>query len=170
MDLKKYIRNIPDFPRPGIQFKDITPLLKDRLAFNNAIDSIAEKLKDKEIDLIVAPEARGFLIGSPLAYKMECGFVPVRKKGKLPAERISIEYELEYGTDFLEIHKDAIKPGQKVFIFDDLLATGGTIKSVISLVNKLGGEVIGLGFLIELSFLKGRDNLANYEVWSLINY
>lgn len=101
---------------------------------------------------------------------MECGFVPVRKKGKLPAERISIEYELEYGTDFLEIHKDAIKPGQKVFIFDDLLATGGTIKSVISLVNKLGGEVIGLGFLIELSFLKGRDNLANYEVWSLINY
>ncbi|MDK2823136.1 MAG: adenine phosphoribosyltransferase [Clostridia bacterium] len=170
MDLKKYIRIIPDFPKEGIRFKDITPLLGDGKAFKHAINLLAEKIKGKEIDLIVGPEARGFVIGGPLAYKLECGFVPVRKKGKLPGETVNATYVLEYGKDALEIHKDAIKPGQKVFITDDLLATGGTMKTTIELVERLGGQVVGLGFFIELTYLEGRNSLTGYDVISLLKY
>jgi len=170
MDLKKYIRIVPDFPKEGISFKDITPLLGDGRAFKIAIDLLAEEINDKEIDLVVGPEARGFVIGGPLAYKLECGFVPVRKKGKLPAETVGAAYELEYGKDELEIHSDAIKPGQKVFIADDLLATGGTMKTTIELVEKLGGQVVGLGFIIELADLEGRRTLEDYDVFSLLEY
>jgi len=170
MDLKNYIRIIPDFPKEGIRFKDITPLLGDGQAFKYAIDLLSQGLDKKEIDLVVGPEARGFVIGGPLAYKLECGFVPIRKKGKLPAEAVSASYELEYGKDELEIHKDAIKPGQRVFIADDLLATGGTMKTTIELVQKLGGQVVGLGFIIELAYLEGRKNLQGYDVISLLKY
>jgi len=170
MDLKKYIRIIPDFPKAGIRFKDITPLLGNGQAFKYAIDLLAQGLNNQEIDLVVGPEARGFVIGGPLAYKLGCGFVPVRKKGKLPAEIVSAVYELEYGKDELEIHKDAITPGQKVFIADDLLATGGTMKTTIELVEKLGGQVVGLGFIIELAYLEGRKNLEGYNVISLLKY
>lgn len=170
MNLKDFIRIVPDFPKPGIKFKDITPLLANGYAFQTAIDNLAEKLQGQDIDLIIGPEARGFVIGGPLAYKLGCGFIPVRKKGKLPAETIKAQYELEYGFDVLEIHQDAIKPGQKVFITDDLLATGGTMKTTIELVEKLGGQVVGLGFLIELSYLKGRDKLAGHTVISLLQY
>ncbi|KJS83894.1 MAG: adenine phosphoribosyltransferase [Peptococcaceae bacterium BICA1-8] len=170
MDLKEYIRVIPDFPKKGIRFLDITPLLGDGKAFKYAIDQLINEIKDKRIDIIVGPEARGFVIGGPLAYKLECGFVPIRKKGKLPADTISASYELEYGQDELEIHKDAIKPGQRIFIADDLLATGGTMRTTINLIEKLGGQVVGLGFLIELSFLEGRDNLLGYDIISLLEY
>ena len=170
MDLKKYIRIIPDFPTKGINFKDITPLLKDGKAYKAAIDQLSELIREKQIDIIVGPEARGFVIGGPLAYKLECGFIPVRKKGKLPAASLTSAYELEYGKDELQIHKDAILPGQKVFICDDLLATGGTIKTTISMVEKLGGQVVGVGFIIELSYLDGRKQLENYDVFSLLRY
>ncbi|RKD34649.1 adenine phosphoribosyltransferase [Thermohalobacter berrensis] len=170
MDLRTKIRNIKDFPKEGINFKDITTVLKDKDAFKECIDQIADQLKDKEIDIIVGPEARGFLIGAPLAYKLGAGFVPVRKPGKLPAETISAEYELEYGTDKLEIHKDAIKPGQKVVVVDDLLATGGTVKSTVSLIEELGGEVVAISFFIELEFLKGREALEGYEVNSIVKF
>jgi len=167
MDLREYIRVIPDFPKEGIRFLDITPLLGDGKAFKYAVDQLITEIKDKKIDIIVGPEARGFVIGGPLAYKLECGFVPIRKKGKLPADTT---YELEYGKDELEIHKDAIKPGQRVFIADDLLATGGTMKTTINLIEELGGQVVGLGFFIELSFLEGSNNLAGYDIISLIKY
>lgn len=170
MDLKNMIRNIKDFPKEGINFKDITPVLKDKKAFKQCIDEMAEQIKDKDIDLIVGPEARGFLIGAPLAYKLGVGFVPVRKPGKLPAETIKHEYELEYGTDVLEMHKDAIKPGQKVLVVDDLLATGGTVYSIINMVESLGGKVVGVHFFIELEFLNGRDMISEYEVQSLIKF
>ncbi|MGI6225131.1 MAG: adenine phosphoribosyltransferase [Peptococcales bacterium] len=170
MDLSSYIRIIPDFPQKGISFKDITPLLGDGKAFKSAIDSLAKDLGTKNIDIVVGPEARGFVIGGPLAYKLECGFVPVRKKGKLPGSTVSATYELEYGQDQLEIHRDAIKPGQRVFITDDLLATGGTMKTTIELVEQLGGQVVGLGFLIELTYLDGRKNLKGYDVISLLKY
>jgi adenine phosphoribosyltransferase len=170
MDLKDYIAIVPDFPTKGISFKDITPLLGDAKAFKYAIDLMAQKIGDKEVDLIIGPEARGFVIGGPLAYKLGCGFVPVRKNGKLPRETIGAAYQLEYGKDILEIHSDGIKPGQKVFIADDLLATGGTIKTTIELVEKLGGQIVGLGFIIELSELEGRKALEGYDVFSLINY
>lgn len=170
MDLTKYIRIIPDFPKKGISFKDITPLLGDGKAFKYAIDSLAKEISLKNIDIVVGPEARGFVIGGPLAYKLECGFVPVRKKGKLPATTVGASYELEYGHDELEIHNDAIKPGQRVFITDDLLATGGTMKTTIELVERLGGQVVGLGFIIELANLEGRKNLKDYEILSLLKY
>ncbi|NLT94782.1 MAG: adenine phosphoribosyltransferase [Clostridia bacterium] len=170
MNLKDYIAIIPDFPAKGISFKDITPLLGDKEAFRYAIDLMAQKIENKEVDVVVGPEARGFVIGGPLAYKLGCGFVPVRKKGKLPRETISASYELEYGKDVLEIHRDGIKPGQKVFIADDLLATGGTIKTTIELVERLGGQIVGLGFIIELVDLEGRKTLEGYEVFSLISY
>ncbi|MDK2835585.1 MAG: adenine phosphoribosyltransferase [Thermosediminibacterales bacterium] len=170
MDLKSKIREIKDFPKAGICFKDITTLLKDGKSFKYAIQQMAKDLEDKKIDVIAGPEARGFLIGAPLAYELGVGFVPARKKGKLPAEVIKAEYQLEYGTDILEMHKDAIKPGQKVLVVDDLLATGGTIVSTIKLVEELGGEVVGLSFLIELSFLNGREALSDYEVFSIIKY
>lgn len=168
MDLQKYIRTIEDFPTEGISFKDVTTLLKDGDAFKYAIKAIADKLRELEVDIVVGPEARGFLFGAPVAYELGVGFVPVRKPGKLPAETISYEYELEYGKDALEIHKDAIKKDARVAVVDDLLATGGTILSAVRLVEQLGGKVVHVGFLIELEFLKGRENLKGYEVSSII--
>ncbi|WP_425061196.1 Adenine phosphoribosyltransferase [Sporomusa carbonis] len=170
MNLREKIRNIPDFPQQGIQFKDITTLLKDGKAFRLAIDMLAEHYQKQHIDVVLGPEARGFAIGAPVAYVLGAGFVPIRKPGKLPAETISYEYSLEYGKDALEIHKDAIEPGSKVLIADDLLATGGTTMATIKLVERLGGQVVGLAFLIELSFLNGREVLNGYDITSLIKY
>ena len=170
MDLKDKIRIIPDFPEQGIRFKDITTLLKDGEAFRYCIDEFANELKGVDFDLIVGPESRGFIVGTPLSYAMKKGFVPVRKPGKLPGETVKYEYKLEYGSDSLEIHRDAIKPGQKVIIVDDLLATGGTIQSTIKLVEQLGGEIVALLFLIELTYLNGRELLNNYKIRSLIQY
>lgn len=170
MDLKQTVRVIEDFPKEGISFKDITTLLQDGKALKFAIDEIIEDLKDKKIDLIVGPEARGFLMGTPVAYGMGIGFVPVRKPGKLPWEVEGYEYDLEYGSNRLEIHKDAIKPGQRVAIVDDLLATGGTMEAAAKLIEKLGGEVVSMQFLIELEDLDGRAKLAKYNVNSLIKY
>jgi adenine phosphoribosyltransferase len=168
MDLASYIRNIPDFPRPGIQFKDITTLLKDGDAFRETINRLVDLFRDKGIELIVGIEARGFIIGAPLAYELRCGFVPVRKKGKLPAATLSKTYDLEYGSATLEIHRDAIHPGQRVLIVDDLLATGGTTKAVCAMVEELGGNIVGVGFVIELEALKGREKLSPHPVYSLI--
>lgn len=170
MDLKQKIRVIPDFPQPGISFKDITTLFKDGEALKYAIDQMADMVADLDADVLVGPEARGFLIGAPLAYRLGAGFVPVRKSGKLPGEVIQASYELEYGNDTLQIHKDAISPGTKVLVVDDLLATGGTVWSTVDLVRQLGGEIVGVVFLIELSFLNGREKLAGYPVHSLVKY
>ncbi|WP_343344801.1 adenine phosphoribosyltransferase [Terrisporobacter petrolearius] len=170
MDLKQTVRVIEDFPKEGISFKDITTLLQDGKALKFAIDEIIADLEDKDVDLIVGPEARGFLMGTPVAYGMGVGFIPVRKPGKLPWEIESYEYDLEYGSNKLEIHKDAIKPGQKVAIVDDLLATGGTMEAAAKLIENLGGEVVSMQFLIELEDLDGRAKLAKYNVNSLIKY
>ena len=170
MDLKQTVRTIDNFPKEGISFKDITTLLKDGKALKFAIDQIIEDLKDKNVDIIVGPEARGFLMGTPVAYGLGVGFVPVRKPGKLPAEVESYDYGLEYGSDTLQIHKDAIKPGQRVAIVDDLLATGGTMVAAAKLIEKLGGEVVSMQFLIELEELNGRDLLKQYNINSLIKY
>lgn len=170
MDLTKKIREVENFPKEGINFKDITTLLKDKEAFKYMVDQLAEQLFDLDIDIVVGPESRGFLVGAPVAYKIGAGFVPVRKPGKLPAEFIRHEYELEYGTDALEIHKDAIQPGQRVAILDDLLATGGTMLATAKLIEALGGEVVSMNFLIELAFLNGRDVLKNYNSKALITY
>jgi adenine phosphoribosyltransferase len=170
MDLKERIRIIEDFPKKGISFKDITTVLKDGEAFKDVIDKIVEIVKDKEIDLVVGPEARGFVLGAPVAYALGVGFVPVRKPGKLPADTLKYEYSLEYGNDALEIHKDAIEPGQRVLIVDDLLATGGTISAVAKLVEELGGVVASMGFVVELTGLNGRKKLEGYDVFSLVQY
>jgi len=170
MDLKQTVRIIEDFPKEGISFKDITTLLQDGKALRFAIDEIIADLKDKDVDLIVGPEARGFLMGTPVAYGMGIGFIPVRKPGKLPWEVEGYEYDLEYGSNRLEIHKDAIKKGQKVAIVDDLLATGGTMEAAAKLIENLGGEVVSMQFLIELEDLDGRAKLAKYNVNSLIKY
>ena len=170
MDLKQTVRVIENFPKEGISFKDITTLLQNGEALKFAIDEIIADLKDKDVDLIVGPEARGFLMGTPVAYGMGVGFVPVRKPGKLQWEVESLEYDLEYGSNILEIHKDAIKPGQKVAIVDDLLATGGTMEAAAELIEKLGGEVVSMQFLIELEDLDGREKLTKYNVNSLIKY
>ena len=170
MELKDYIRNIKDYPKEGILFRDITTLLKDKDAFKLAIDKMAEQVKDKKIDLIVGAESRGFLIGSALAYKMNCGFIPVRKKGKLPYKTISEEYDLEYGKDTLFMHEDAIKKGDNVLVVDDLIATGGTALAMIKMVEKLGGNVIGSSFLIELEELNGRKEIEKYPINVLIKY
>lgn len=170
LDFKEKIRVILDFPEPGIRFKDITTLLKDGPAFKEAILQLAESCRDKKVDVVVGPEARGFLIGAPLAYELGVGFVPVRKAGKLPGETFQSSYELEYGNDKLEIHLDAIKKGQRVLVVDDLLATGGTISTTIDMVKKLGGEITGVAFLIELTYLPGREKLKDYDVISLIKY
>ena len=170
MDLKEKIRVIEGFPKEGISFKDITTLVADGEAFKESIDRIAEHLRDKNVDVILGPEARGFIFGVPVAYALGVGFVPVRKKGKLPAETVSVDYSLEYGVDVLEIHKDAIKKGQKVAIVDDLLATGGTVDAVAKLVEKVGAEVVALDFAIELTELRGRDKLEGYEIMSLVQY
>ena len=170
MDLKEKIRVIEGFPKEGISFKDITTLVADGEAFKESIDRIVEHLKDKNVDVILGPEARGFIFGVPVAYALGVRFVPVRKKGKLPAETVSVDYSLEYGVDVLEIHKDAIKKGQRVAIVDDLLATGGTVEAVAKLVEKVGAEVVALDFAIELTELKGRDKLEGYEIMSLVQY
>lgn len=170
MDYKRYIKIVPDWPEKGIEFKDITPLMDNGKAFKSAINEIVDFAKDKEIDIIVGPEARGFIIGCPVAYALEVGFAPVRKEGKLPREVIKVEYGLEYGTDVLTIHKDAVKPGQRVLITDDLLATGGTIEATIKLVEQLGGIVVGCAFFIELSYLNGLEKLEGYDVLTLMRY
>ena len=170
MDLKSKIRTVPHFPKKGIMFRDITTLLKDPKAFKYSIKKLKKYYKDKNVDVVAGPESRGFIFGAVLAHELGVGFVPIRKPGKLPAETESQEYELEYGTDKIEIHKDAIEKGQNVLIIDDLLATGGTSEAAAKLVEKLGGKVAGLAYLIELSFLKGRDKLKNYDVYSLIDY
>ena len=170
IDLKAQIRNIPDFPKPGILFRDITTLLKDKKAFKLAVDTLAKKYKNKKIDLVVAVEARGFILGGAIAHKLGAGFVPVRKKGKLPAKANAVTYDLEYGSDTLEIHHDAISRENRVLIVDDLLATGGTVKAVTDLVKQLEGKIIGIAFLIELLDLKGRDKLKDYPLFSLIKY
>jgi len=169
-ELSKKIRSIPDFPKKGILFRDITPLLQDSISFRRAIDLLVENYRGKDIDSVVSVEARGFILGSVLAYKLGVGFVPIRKPGKLPYKVEKVTYKLEYGEDGVEIHQDAIKEGDKVLIFDDLLATGGTAKAVCELVEKLEGEIVGVSFLIELSELKGRGKLKGYEVFSLIKY
>jgi adenine phosphoribosyltransferase len=170
MNFKEMIRVIPDFPQEGIRFKDITTLLKDGKAYKAAIDTMNEYAKSKAIDLIAGPEARGFVVGAPMAYALGVGFVPIRKSGKLPGETVEASYSKEYGKDVLAMHKDAIQPGQRVLICDDLLATGGTIKSTIELVEKLGGIVAGCAFLIELSYLEGRKTIAGYDIFSLVQY
>ena len=168
MDIRSKIRDIKDFPKAGINFLDITPLLLDSELFGHTIDKLSEQLKDVEFDIVVSSEARGFILGVPVAYALKKGFVPVRKKGKLPGDTISVQYDLEYGQDILEMSADAIKPGQRVVIIDDILATGGTVAANIELIEKLGGEVVKILFLMELEFLHGREKLANYDVFSLL--
>lgn len=168
MDLAKMIRDVPDFPKEGIVFKDITTLIKDPQAFKQVVDMLADHYAGQEIDLVAAVEARGYIFGAPVAYQLGAGFVPVRKVGKLPAATVREEYELEYGTDAVEMHRDAIEPGQKVLIVDDLIATGGSAAATARLVETLGGEVVGIAFLIELSFLHGLDKLEGYDVFTLI--
>jgi len=168
--LKSFIRDIPDYPKEGIIFKDITPLLAHPLAIQSAVDLMAEPFKNERIDFIAATEARGFLFGPSMATYLDAGFIPVRKPGKLPSETIAHSYELEYGTDTLEIHKDSIFKGAKVLIVDDLLATGGTVGATKALVESLGGEVVGFSFLIELSFLKGREALGNPRINAVVKY
>ncbi|KWX79078.1 adenine phosphoribosyltransferase [Paenibacillus riograndensis] len=170
MDFQDNIRVIPDFPQPGISFKDITTLLKDGEAYRRAVDELKAVVAHLQIDVIAGPEARGFVVGAPLAYALGVGFVPIRKSGKLPYDTIEVGYDLEYGKDTLAIHTDAVKPGQNVLIADDLLATGGTIATSVSLVKQLGGNVVGAAFLIELTQLAGRNKLSGIEVHSLLTY
>jgi adenine phosphoribosyltransferase len=169
-DLRAKIREIPDFPKPGILFYDITTLLKDHGAYRAAIDLMLAPYLGEKIDLVVGMESRGFIFSAAMAYQLGAGLVPVRKLGKLPAETTTVEYALEYGSNTLEIHRDAIEPGQRVLIVDDLLATGGTVRGTIDLVERLHGEVVGLGFLVELDFLKGRDRLQGQRVESVVRY
>jgi adenine phosphoribosyltransferase len=169
-DLRAKIREIPDFPKPGILFYDITTLLKDKRGFASLIDALSEHYIDQEIDLVLGMEARGFIFGPAVAYRLNAGFVPIRKPKKLPAATASISYELEYGKNTLEIHRDAISHGQRVIIVDDLLATGGTAQATVSLAESLGAKVIGCGFVVELDFLKGREKLSKYNVFSLLHY
>ena len=168
--IEEYVRSIPDFPEEGIIFRDVTSVLQDADGLHLAIDLMQEKIKDLEFDVVVGPESRGFIFGVPIAYNLHKPFVPVRKKGKLPCETISMEYDLEYGTATIEIHKDAFKPGQKVLIVDDLMATGGTIEAIIKLITELGGEVVGSVFLMELAGLEGRKKLEGQNVQSVIVY
>ena len=168
--LEEYVRSIPDFPEPGIIFRDVTSVIQSPEGLKLAIDGLTDLIGDTEFDVVVGPESRGFIFGVPVAYNTGKGFVPVRKKGKLPAETVSVDYSLEYGVDVLEIHKDAIKKGQRVAIVDDLLATGGTVEAVAKLVEKVGAEVVALDFAIELTELRGRDKLEGYEIMSLVQY
>ena len=169
-DLKAVIRQIPDWPKQGILFYDVTTLLKDGRCFRQVVDALVAPFQDKPVDLVIGIEARGFIFAPPVAYALNAGFVPVRKPGKLPAPTHRAIYQLEYGTDSLEIHQDAIQPGQRVLIVDDLIATGGTAKAVADLVQKMGGIVLGFAFLVELEFLNGRDNLADYQITSILKY
>lgn len=168
--LEERIRDIPDFPQKGVIFKDITPLIKDPIALRQVIDDLTQRYRERRVDVVVAMESRGFIFGAPLAYSLGAGFVPVRKEGKLPWETLRAEYSLEYGTSTLEIHKDAIAPGQRVLVVDDLLATGGTVEATIRLVEQLGGQVVGVAFLIELTFLHGVERLRGYDVVSLVRF
>lgn len=168
--LEEYVRSIPDFPEEGIIFRDVTSILQDKDGLHLAIDSMQETLKDIDFDIVLGPESRGFIFGVPIAYNLRKPFVPVRKKGKLPCETVEMEYDLEYGTAVIEMHKDAIQPGQKVVIIDDLIATGGTIEAITKLVTELGGEVVKIVFLMELEGLKGRDKLKDFDVASIIKY
>ena len=166
--LEALIRDVPDFPQPGVLFKDITPILRNPRALREAVDAMSTPFLDADIDVIVGLESRGFVFGAPMAYNMGLGFAPVRKLGKLPADKIYVEYELEYGSSTFEMHRDAVEPGQRVLIVDDLLATGGTMRASIDLVERLGGQVVGLSFLVELGFLHGRDKLKGYDIHSII--
>jgi adenine phosphoribosyltransferase len=168
--LKKLIREVPDFPKQGILFYDITTLLKDKAGLATLVDRLADHYRDKKIDLVLGMEARGFIFAPALAYRLNAGFVPVRKPGKLPAETVKFDYTLEYGTNSLEMHKDAINRGQRVLIVDDLLATGGTAEATAKLVTSVGAEIAGLAFVVELDFLKGREKLKKYDVMSLLHY
>ncbi|MDO5362381.1 MAG: adenine phosphoribosyltransferase [Blautia sp.] len=168
--IEEYVRSIPDFPEPGIIFRDVTSILQDADGLQLAIDSMQDFLKDTDVDVIVGTESRGFIFGVPIAYNLHKPFVPVRKKGKLPCETVSMSYDLEYGSAEIEMHRDSIKPGQKVAIIDDLIATGGTIEAAVKLVEELGGEVVKIVFLMELAGLKGRERLAKYDVESVIVY
>jgi adenine phosphoribosyltransferase len=168
--LKSRIRDVPDFPKPGIVFKDITPLLSDVRSFQTVIDAFARRYAEKPVDAIVAVESRGFIFGAALAYRIDAGFIPARKKGKLPYKTESVEYALEYGADRIEIHQDALHKGSRVLVIDDVLATGGTAKATCDLVEKVGGEVIECAFVIELCFLNGREKLKGHEIFSLIQY
>ncbi len=168
--LRAKIREIPDFPKPGILFYDITTLLKDAAAYKEAIGEMLDPYRGEQIDLVVGMESRGFIFSAPLAYELDAGLVPVRKLGKLPAETLSVEYALEYGSNTLEIHRDAIQPGQRVLVVDDLLATGGTVHGTIELIERLKGEIVGLAFLVELDFLHGRDRLEGRRVTSVVRY
>jgi adenine phosphoribosyltransferase len=168
--LEDRIRDIPDFPQKGVLFKDITPMLQDGPSFHAALDRLAAHYAGAGIQTVVGVESRGFILGAPLAYLLNCGFVPVRKFGKLPSQTVSVEYALEYGTNVVEIHKDAIQPGERVLIVDDLLATGGTVSAAMELVEKLGGHIAGISFLVELTFLKGREQLKGHDVFALIKY
>jgi adenine phosphoribosyltransferase len=170
MDLKKLIRDIPNFPKDGIVFKDITTLLKNSKGLSNAVEELYNFAKDKGITKVAGIESRGFILGGMVAEKLDAGFIPIRKPGKLPAEKISESYSLEYGTDSIEIRKDAIQPGDRILLHDDLLATGGTMGAACKLVEKLGGEVVQISFLVELNFLKGREKLKGYDVRSIIQY
>ncbi len=168
--IEEYVRSIPDFPEPGIIFRDVTSVLQDKDGLKLAIDQMQEMLQGLEFDIIVGPESRGFIFGVPIAYNLNKAFIPIRKKGKLPCETVSMDYDLEYGKATIEIHKDAIKPGQKVVIIDDLIATGGTIEAITKLIEMLGGEVVKIIFLMELKGLKGRDKLTGYDVDAVIQY
>ncbi|MCF6408628.1 adenine phosphoribosyltransferase [Pseudalkalibacillus salsuginis] len=170
MDYKQYIEVVEDFPHKGIRFKDISTLMQEGQIYKQAMDDIVTYAKEKQIDVVVGPEARGFIVGCPVAYAMEVGFVPIRKEGKLPREVVKVDYGKEYGKDVLTIHKDAIKPGERVLITDDLLATGGTIEATIQLVEKLGGIVVGIAFMIELTYLNGREKLDGYDIFTLMQY
>lgn len=170
MDLKKYVALVEDYPKPGIKFRDITPLMGNGQAYKYATDKVVEFAKEHNVDLVVGPEARGFIFGCPVSYALGVGFAPVRKPGKLPREVIAYEYDLEYGSNTLCMHKDSVKPGQRVLIVDDLLATGGTIEATVKLIEELGGVVAGLAFLIELEDLKGREKLEGYPVLTLMKY
>lgn len=170
MDLASTIRSVPDFPIEGILFYDITTMLKDAAALKESIDQLTNHYRGKDIDLVAGMEARGFIFGVPVAYQLGVGYVPIRKPGKLPAKTLAESYELEYGSNTIEIHVDAIESGQKVLVIDDLLATGGTAQATCNLIEKLGGQVVGVGFVIELTFLNGREKLKDYEVFSLLKY
>ncbi|AMB94825.1 adenine phosphoribosyltransferase [Aerococcus sanguinicola] len=170
MNFEDYIASIENYPEEGVTFRDITPLMADGEAFHAAIDQIVQFAKDKQVDMIVGPEARGFIVGCPVAYQLGIGFAPARKKGKLPRDIISVDYGLEYGENTLQLHKDAVKPGQRVLIVDDLLATGGTIQATTQLVEKLGGQVVGAAFIIELEALNGREKIPNLDIFKILTY
>lgn len=170
LTLSEFIRSVPDFPKKGIVFRDITTLLNEPRAFLGAVDLLVERYRDIRVDKVVGIESRGFILGAALAYRLGVGFVPVRKPGKLPAATIRQEYTLEYGTDAVELHADALQPGQRVLVHDDLLATGGTVTAACKLVERLGAQIVGLSFLVELSFLRGRDRLPGYNIFSLVQY